>query len=217
MVVDGRTMEPLLEEALQTLSQVRVEPISWKRHDDRDAAVVEVSADEHADATVAFQWRSPPSDDGARPPTPGTARPWGTTRTASSRPCSRATRIRSSAVSTCSSLWCRSGVLAAGSMYAFDVKRPIMRASPTISPRDSRYGRRCSPCGRAGDGGVRVGLGEDQQVTILDASPEPRIERVQQRRFGERRTTDVREDAEAAPGTARIARPSGVSASSYSR
>ena len=34
----------------------------------------------------------------------------------------------------CSSLWCSSGVLAAGSMYAFEVNSPIRRASPSILP-----------------------------------------------------------------------------------
>ena len=82
VVVDGGAMEPLLEQLLQALAQVRVEAIPRKGHDDRDAPAVEIPTDEHADAAVALQLEEPADQtDGARPSMPGTARPWGTIRT----------------------------------------------------------------------------------------------------------------------------------------
>ena len=65
---------------------------------------------------------------------------------------------------------------------------------------------------------VGVGLREDQQVAVLDAATERRVERVEQRRVGERRASRRRTGCRArSPGPRWIARPSGASTSSYSR
>ena len=54
----------------------------------------------------------------------------------------------------------------------------------------------CAPMDRR----VRVGLREHQEVAVLDAPAQAGIKRIEQRRIGERRATDIGEDAETAPG-----------------
>ena len=55
VVVDRGPVELLQEVLLQTLAQRRVEPITRQRDDDRDAATVQVAADQHADAPMLLE------------------------------------------------------------------------------------------------------------------------------------------------------------------
>ena len=202
VVIDGGTMEPLLEEALQTLAKVRVETIPWKGHDDRDAPAVEIPTDEHADAAVTLQLEEP-----ADQPTELTRR------------CleqlvlgERLEQGRRGLVIV------RAGdqVLCGEHLLELVVKERRLGGRLHVRLRREEADHPCLAddlavgshpadtdvvhASATVHGRVGVGLREDQQVAVLDASSQPGIEGVEQRGVGERRAAHVRQDAEPAAG-----------------
>ena len=202
VVVDRGAVEPLLEQVLQALAQPRVEPIPRERHDDRDAPAVEVPTYQHADAAVPLQLQEPadqPAELARRRLEQLVLR-------------ERLEQRRGGLVVMRS----RDQVLRGEHLLELVVQERRLRGRLHVRLRreepdhagladdlavgvhvphaDVVHAR--APMDRR----VRVGLREDQQVAVFDAPPQARIERIQQRRFGERRAADVGEDAETAPG-----------------
>ena len=208
VVVDRGAVEPLLEQVLQALAQSRVEPIPRERHDDRDAPAVEVAADQHADAAVPLQLEEP-----ADQPTELARR-----RLEQLVLRERLEQRRGGLVVVRS----RDQVLRRQHLLELVVQERRLGGRLHVRLRreeadharladDLAVGTHVSHAdvvhARAPmDRRVRVGLREDQQVAVLDAPTESGLERIQQRRVGERRAADVRQDAETAPGRPRGSR-----------
>ncbi len=202
VIVDRGAVEPVLEQVLQALAQPRVEPIPRERHDDRDAPAVEVATHQHADAAVPLQLEQPadqPAELAGRRLEQLVLR-------------ERLEQRRGGLVVVRS----RDQILRGEHLLELVVQERRLRGGLHVRLRreepdhagladDLAVGAHVpyadvvhasAPVDRR----VRVGLREDQQVAVLDASAQSRLERVQQRRVGERRPVDVGQDAETAPG-----------------
>ena len=202
VVVDGGAVEPLLEQLLQALAQVRVEAIPRKGHDDRDAPAVEIPTDEHADAAVSLQLEEPADQ---------------TTELA--RRCLEQLVLGERLEQG------RRGLVVVRSGDQVFRREHLLE----LVVKERRLGGRLHVCLRREEadhpcladdltvgahpadadvvhasttvhGRVRVRLREDQQVAVLDASSQPGIEGVEQRGVGERRAAHIRQDAEPAAG-----------------
>ena len=202
VVVDGRTVEPFLEQVLEALAQARVEPVPRERHDDRDASAVEIAAHQHADTAVSLQLQQPADQS--------TELTRGSLEQLVLR--ERLEQRRGGLVVMRS----RDQILRREHLLELVVQERRFRCRLHVRLRreepdhaglsdDLAVGvhvphadvvHPCAPMDRR----VRVGLREHQEVAVLDAPAQAGVERIEQRRIGERRAPDIGEDAETAPG-----------------